>query len=690
MDLVAQGTPANPQVQAAAMAELKQLESLPLSALSVDDSSPPQVTYDSQQPIAISTPRATSTSISDTPSETYHQIIPGMSDRLYPTLLADGSLGTQVADNHGTLQNQITSEVDKYLQKVVERCERDVNYFDGWHVATNTSSQQQKADFVEHDEEKVPESNGYDTGKNGAQNAECDIQYYDELETIPEEDEDPQMVAKQHVDNLDTIVYNPKESEEEPFNTAIDDTSEDPTIVMGKPVTTAFVSDDVRIPTEKVGYLQVTSQLQEFLNHFPPESKEKAFEQIYQILQVLDAYLIDKPQQNLYCMSPDSEYISLIMYTTKLEINLYNFPAIWAVLSILLDTQSNKLQHVKNLQQVVNDYYNQCPTEVMSRLEHQITDIMSVMYDSVTNDDFDSISDYTDRASGVVDNDSDRNDKDEMPYDSDKDEMPYDNDKDEMPYDSDDNQMPYEYDKDNDTAITEVKNDRNMTNDELKYVGIKDVVPYKRDDNMTTKVRRPIETSDVDNDFMREYDSMCKSMEDRQINDFYEARRHIQSTMKGGTPVKTGKNRQCIDNITDYDREHNRIFKSVHHRLDLGPKMLLGAQQHTALESAAALKIQDKIEGKYDENMRNINGQYRNETYKRAENVIPQLDGTFNVSDNSNSDLHSYLDLASTNIIAYRTQGQKHRHDENERANTERGLALKEYIKPNMKAKIQR
>ena len=199
-------------------------------------------------------------------------------------------------------------------------------------------------------------------------------------------------------------------------------------------------------------------------------------------------------------MSPDSEYISLIMYATKLEIDLCNFLAICAVLSILLDTQSNELQHVKNLQQVVDDYYDQCPTEVMSRLEHQITDIMNAMYDSITNNDFDSISDYTDRVSGAVDNDSDRNDND-------KDEMPYDNDKVEMPYDSDDDQMPYKYDNDNDTAITEVKNNRNMTNDELKYVGIKDVVPYKRDDNMTTKVKRPIETSDVDNDFMREYDS---------------------------------------------------------------------------------------------------------------------------------------------------------------------------------------
>ena len=58
---------------------------------------------------------------------------------------------------------------------MAERHERDVNYFDEWHVATNTSSQQQKADFAEHDEEEVPESNGNDTGENGAQNAERDI-----------------------------------------------------------------------------------------------------------------------------------------------------------------------------------------------------------------------------------------------------------------------------------------------------------------------------------------------------------------------------------------------------------------------------------------------------------------------------------------------------------------------------------
>ena len=87
-----------------------------------------------------------------------------------------------------------------------------------------------------------------------------------------------------------------------------------------------------------------------------------------------------------------------------------NFLAIWAVLSVLLDTQSNELQYVKNLQQVVDDYYDKHPTEVMSRLEHQITDIMNAMYDSTTNDNFASVSHDTDRVSGAVHNEYNKND----------------------------------------------------------------------------------------------------------------------------------------------------------------------------------------------------------------------------------------------------------------------------------------
>ena len=187
-------------------------------------------------------------------------------------------------------------------------------------MSTNTSNPQQEANFLEEDDDAgsaegsnnpiIPESHEQDTSTHQDSPSKYKGQHYDDLDTIPEEEEEePQMDEQPDPVDQDTLVFTSDESKEESFNTAIDNTSDDPTIIMGKPVTTAFISDQVHIPTEKVGCLQVTSQLQEFLNHFPPKSVEKAFKQIYQILQVLDKYLIDNPQQHHYCMSPDSEYV---------------------------------------------------------------------------------------------------------------------------------------------------------------------------------------------------------------------------------------------------------------------------------------------------------------------------------------------------------------------------------------------
>ena len=216
------------------------------------------------------------------------------------------------------------------------------------------------------------------------------------------------------------------------------------------------------------------------------------------------------------------------------------------------------------------------------------------------------------------------------------------------------------------------------------------MVPHDRDDNTMTKVKWSTKTSDIDNRFLREYDNVHRLMADRQITDYYEAQRHIQSAMMGDTPVKTVQSRQYINNVSDYDNEHYRISKSVQHKLHPGPISLPGAQQHTTVEAAAAIKIQDKIEGNFKAHMQSDNGQYRNEIYKRAESMISQLDVTYNVSDSSDTDSHNYLDLASADIIQYRTRGQKQIHEENEMAYTNRHSAHTEYLKPNTRAKTQR
>ena len=63
-----------------------------------------------------------------------------------------------------------------------------------------------------------------------------------------EEQQQQQKLEQPDPADQSTLVF---DSEEEPFNTAFDTTSDGSAITMGKPVTTAFFSDQVQIPTEK-------------------------------------------------------------------------------------------------------------------------------------------------------------------------------------------------------------------------------------------------------------------------------------------------------------------------------------------------------------------------------------------------------------------------------------------------------
>ena len=56
---------------------------------------------------------------------------------------------------------------------------------------------------------------------------------------------------------------------------------------------------------------------------------------------------------------------------------------------------------------------------------------------------------------------------------------------------------------------------------------------------------------------------------------------------------------------------------------------------------------------------------------------------------NSDIDSHSYLDLASSNIIAHRTRRQKQRYETDIRAHTSKCLAQKESTKPNMNTNMK-
>ena len=214
--------------------------------------------YGPEQPLTAITPRATTTPVREIqPTDPYHQIIPGMSECLYPTLTSDSSLGTPVPDDCSTLHKQITSELDKYLQEATEKHEAEDNYFDGCHMSTNTLPLQQEDNYLEEDDVNIdnaskpttPESHEQDTGLHHINSSDHQMQLQDDLAIIPEEEEE------EHIDpaEQDTLVLDSEESDEEPFNTTVDTTSDNSAITMGKPVTTAFISDLVQIPTEQVG-----------------------------------------------------------------------------------------------------------------------------------------------------------------------------------------------------------------------------------------------------------------------------------------------------------------------------------------------------------------------------------------------------------------------------------------------------
>ena len=186
---------------------------------------------------------------------------------------------------------------------------------------------------------------------------------------------------------------------------------------------------------------------------------------------MLDKYLVDNPKQRQHCMSPDSEYITLITYATKLEINLCNFPAIWAVLSILLDTMSNELQYVQCLQQVVNDYYDTRTQEAMMQLEQQAFRIQDIMYDSMTKHNFDSISDTIDRVSDAVDSDLDKVDT---------------------------NCIKLTYDNNSDTNTSSTKYDQNMKG-APKDTDTKDNIQNNRYYDTVTQSKWSTETNEIDN-----------------------------------------------------------------------------------------------------------------------------------------------------------------------------------------------
>ena len=90
-------------------------------------------------------------------------------------------------------------------------------------------------------------------------------------------------------------------------------------------------------------------------------------------------------------MTSDSEFVAFVNHAIQLALDLMAYPNIWAVLSILLETQDVNTSYV----QVMHDYHNKCyntkTEEYMIGLEQVAERSKNNMY----NITLDGVSAYT-------------------------------------------------------------------------------------------------------------------------------------------------------------------------------------------------------------------------------------------------------------------------------------------------------
>ena len=71
-----------------------------------------------------------------------------------------------------------------------------------------------------------------------------------------------------------------RESQEDNYQTAINDDKQDDTVQFGNPVTQPFLSRNIRVPITEVGCLSFTQMLQDYLHAYPPPTQADTCMQI--------------------------------------------------------------------------------------------------------------------------------------------------------------------------------------------------------------------------------------------------------------------------------------------------------------------------------------------------------------------------------------------------------------------------
>ena len=361
----------------------------------MDDSSPPVVHYRMHMPAATSTPTRTEVHIHSSKQEdSYQQIIPGIPQgSLYPTLASLSSEERTLPEETQTLCDKVSKSLEKYLQDA-EQCQAlEVNYFDdnatGQNEEPNPEDAEQTIQFSK--DNQIPPSQTFIVDTNVARNLAESLKSdtgHTSRQHLPAHTEANE--KRQHIKTLEDIEQDAKAQH------PMKDTPEETTPIQSEQLHTLPTStDEIIMPTEKVGCTLVTSHLKQFLEDYPSSSEKQVLD-IYHMLSLLDKYLYDHLKQHTHCLSSDNKYVTLMQYAIHLHIDLTMFPTLWAVLSILLDTQDGKHKYAKCLQEEYNTYDKDKSRRYMLKLERQLVELQNCMYDSVTHN--------LDRVLGLHDN----------------------------------------------------------------------------------------------------------------------------------------------------------------------------------------------------------------------------------------------------------------------------------------------
>ena len=379
------------------MADTDQLSSMPLSQLAMDDSNPPVVHYGMHVSTATSSPIPTEAGTHGPQQEdSYQQILPGIPQgSLYPTLASLSFEETNPPEESRTLHDKVSKGLEN-IYKMPSNVEPQklITLTIMIHVSEgpNTGEAEQLSQLFKGIQippaqmpnmdtrvvENTPESLKADTSH--ATRQECTAVHEQQEQTMITEDIDSEINA-QHHDGTHTA----------------EDTMEETTKAQSQlPHVSSTSVDKINMPIKKVGCKLVTSHLKQFLKDYPQSLDKQAFPDIYNMLSLLDKYLYDNPKHHTRCMSSDNEYVILLRYAIHLNIDLSMFPTLWAVLSILLETQDTKHEYVKCLQVEYDTYYAEKPKDYMLKLERQSVELQNHMYDNVTHN--------FERISGLHDN----------------------------------------------------------------------------------------------------------------------------------------------------------------------------------------------------------------------------------------------------------------------------------------------